>query len=136
MLLLFLDKVAPFKALAGGVEFRSEIPKSPAGKILRKNLRAEVSKNWTAEESQILWINLIMNLARFEQTWHTIGCLAVSHWLIPGIDPVFCYFIIFYACIQWQSDKALCKFVRIIVFFKFRTKYVTKIRISCKEQDI
>lgn len=39
------DKVAPFKALAGGVEFRSEIPKSPAGKILRKNLRAEVNKN-------------------------------------------------------------------------------------------
>ena len=29
-----------YKHLAGGVEFRAEIPKSAAGKILRKNLKA------------------------------------------------------------------------------------------------
>jgi len=36
-------RVAPFKKLAGGIEFRKEIPKAASGKILRKNLRAELS---------------------------------------------------------------------------------------------
>ncbi|KAI6184043.1 hypothetical protein M3Y97_00553900 [Aphelenchoides bicaudatus] len=33
------DKVAPYKQLAGGVEFVKEMPKSPSGKILRRLLR-------------------------------------------------------------------------------------------------
>ncbi|XGW09723.1 hypothetical protein V3C99_011751 [Haemonchus contortus] len=33
------DKVSSYKRLAGGVEFINEIPKSPAGKILRRELR-------------------------------------------------------------------------------------------------
>ncbi|VDL84331.1 unnamed protein product [Nippostrongylus brasiliensis] len=33
------DKVSPYKQLAGGVEFINEIPKSAAGKILRRELR-------------------------------------------------------------------------------------------------
>ena len=35
-------KVAPFKELAGGVEFRAEIPKSASGKILRRQLKEEL----------------------------------------------------------------------------------------------
>ncbi|EYB89829.1 hypothetical protein Y032_0227g2815 [Ancylostoma ceylanicum] len=37
------DKVSPHKQLAGGVEFLREIPKSAAGKILRRVLRERVS---------------------------------------------------------------------------------------------
>ena len=37
------ERVAPFKKLAGGIEFRSEIPKSAAGKILRRILRQEAN---------------------------------------------------------------------------------------------
>lgn len=33
------EKVAPYKKLRGGIEFIQEIPRSAAGKILRKNLR-------------------------------------------------------------------------------------------------
>ncbi|KAK6037754.1 hypothetical protein COOONC_24741 [Cooperia oncophora] len=33
------DKVSPYKQLRGGVEFINEIPKSAAGKILRRELR-------------------------------------------------------------------------------------------------
>ena len=35
------DQVAPHKQLAGGVQFVEEIPKSAAGKILRKDLKAK-----------------------------------------------------------------------------------------------
>ena len=35
-------KVAPFKELEGGVEFRAEIPKSASGKILRRQLKEEL----------------------------------------------------------------------------------------------
>ncbi|KAE9416005.1 hypothetical protein Angca_006135, partial [Angiostrongylus cantonensis] len=37
------EKVSPYKQLKGGVEFIDEIPKSPAGKILRKALRDRVA---------------------------------------------------------------------------------------------
>ena len=33
------SRAAPYKHLAGGVEFIDEIPRSAAGKILRKDLR-------------------------------------------------------------------------------------------------
>lgn len=35
------ERVAPFKRLRGGVEIISAVPRSPAGKILRKNLRMQ-----------------------------------------------------------------------------------------------
>lgn len=35
------DRVAPYKKLAGGVEFVDSIPKSPSGKILRRLLRTQ-----------------------------------------------------------------------------------------------
>ncbi|ETN83226.1 CoA ligase domain protein [Necator americanus] len=37
------EKVSPYKQLAGGVEFLREIPKSAAGKILRRVLRERVT---------------------------------------------------------------------------------------------
>ena len=38
----FMEKnVAAYKQLTGGIEFVDEIPKSAAGKILRKDLRAK-----------------------------------------------------------------------------------------------
>ncbi|KAG0714697.1 4-coumarate--CoA ligase-like 7 [Chionoecetes opilio] len=37
------ERVAPFKRLRGGVEIIDAIPRSPAGKILRKNLRQQPS---------------------------------------------------------------------------------------------
>ncbi|XP_035824802.1 probable 4-coumarate--CoA ligase 1 [Aplysia californica] len=37
-------KVSPAKRLRGGVEFVNEIPKNPSGKILRRVLRAQLSK--------------------------------------------------------------------------------------------
>jgi len=39
--------VAPYKQLRGGVVFTDAIPKSPSGKILRKDLRA-----WAKEEAR------------------------------------------------------------------------------------
>jgi len=36
------EKVAPYKQLKGGVEFRQEIPKSLSGKILRRILRDQL----------------------------------------------------------------------------------------------
>ena len=39
------EALAPHKQLAGGVEFLAEIPKSAAGKILRKDLKAAFIKN-------------------------------------------------------------------------------------------
>ena len=39
--LFMTDQVAPHKQLAGGVQFVEEIPRSAAGKILRKDLKAK-----------------------------------------------------------------------------------------------
>ena len=39
------EALAPHKQLAGGVEFLPEIPKSAAGKILRKDLKAAFMKH-------------------------------------------------------------------------------------------
>jgi 4-coumarate--CoA ligase len=36
--------LSSYKQLRGGVVFVDEIPKSPSGKILRKNLRAQVAE--------------------------------------------------------------------------------------------
>ncbi len=36
-----LGKVAPYKQLSGGVEFRESVPKTASGKILRRILRDE-----------------------------------------------------------------------------------------------
>lgn len=44
----FLDRVAHYKQLKGGVEFIDEIPKSPAGKILRRFLRDKHKKSLKA----------------------------------------------------------------------------------------
>ena len=38
----FSEKVAPHMKLRGGIEFIDEIPKNPAGKILRQKLRQKV----------------------------------------------------------------------------------------------
>ncbi len=35
-------RLAPYKQLRGGVEVRQEIPKSAAGKILRRTLKEEL----------------------------------------------------------------------------------------------
>ncbi|RIB11913.1 hypothetical protein C2G38_2132530 [Gigaspora rosea] len=40
------DKVAPHKQLRGGIYFIGEIPKNPAGKILRKDLREKLRKEF------------------------------------------------------------------------------------------
>ena len=37
--------MAEYKRLVGGIEFVQEIPKSPSGKILRKNLKAKFIDN-------------------------------------------------------------------------------------------
>lgn len=42
-------KVAPSKKLRGGVRFIKEVPKSQAGKILRRLLRDQVKKEEEAE---------------------------------------------------------------------------------------
>jgi len=42
----FVNKhAAEYKRLVGGIEFVQEIPKSPSGKILRKNLKAKFIDN-------------------------------------------------------------------------------------------
>lgn len=38
-LIFITEKVSPIKRIRGGVRFVNNIPKSAAGKILRKNLR-------------------------------------------------------------------------------------------------
>lgn len=43
------ENVASYKQLRGGVVFVDEIPKSPSGKILRKELRSKVSTNLKAK---------------------------------------------------------------------------------------
>ena len=44
-LIYVIGKVAKFKHLKGGVDFVSSVPKSPSGKIMRKNLRAALNKS-------------------------------------------------------------------------------------------
>jgi acyl-coenzyme A synthetase/AMP-(fatty) acid ligase len=39
------EKVAPYKKLRGGVRFLSAIPKTPSGKILRRDLKAAAIVN-------------------------------------------------------------------------------------------
>ena len=39
-----------YKELKGGVEFRAIIPKSPSGKILRRELRAEYKEDLQKRE--------------------------------------------------------------------------------------
>lgn len=39
------DKVVKYKKLVGGVQFVETIPKSPTGKILRREIKAEYMKN-------------------------------------------------------------------------------------------
>lgn len=39
------DKVVKYKQLVGGVQFVETIPKSPTGKILRREIKAEYMKN-------------------------------------------------------------------------------------------
>ena len=39
------ERLATFKHLKGGVEFLSVIPKSPSGKILRRQLRDRVKQS-------------------------------------------------------------------------------------------
>ena len=46
-------KVAPPKKLRGGVRFVKEIPKSPAGKILRRVLKDEVKKEQRAQGAKL-----------------------------------------------------------------------------------
>jgi len=46
-------KVAPHKRLRGGVIVIEEIPKSPSGKILRKDLRAKAAKEAKAKGSKL-----------------------------------------------------------------------------------
>lgn len=43
--LKFAAKAAAYKRLDGGVELVASIPKSPAGKILRRLLRAQATNN-------------------------------------------------------------------------------------------
>lgn len=42
--------VARYKFLRGGVKFLEAIPKSPSGKILRKNLRDQAKKEFPASK--------------------------------------------------------------------------------------
>jgi 4-coumarate--CoA ligase len=43
------DRLASYKQLRGGVEFVAAIPKSPSGKILRKDLRAMANETAKAK---------------------------------------------------------------------------------------
>jgi len=43
------NRLSPFKHLAGGVQFVDSIPKSAAGKILKKDLREDFQKSGGAE---------------------------------------------------------------------------------------
>jgi 4-coumarate--CoA ligase len=47
---LISDRLAAYKQLTGGVKFVNEIPKSASGKILKKDLRAEVDKERAEEK--------------------------------------------------------------------------------------
>jgi acyl-CoA synthetase (AMP-forming)/AMP-acid ligase II len=50
----FVDsKVAPYKKLKGGVEFVREIPKSPAGKILRRTIREEFARKRSKNNAKL-----------------------------------------------------------------------------------
>lgn len=44
--LLNSERAAPFKQLAGGIEFVNEIPKSASGKILRRYLRDDYKEKY------------------------------------------------------------------------------------------
>jgi 4-coumarate--CoA ligase len=47
------DNVASYKQLRGGVVFLNAIPKSPSGKILRKDLRAMVKREQSTPQSKL-----------------------------------------------------------------------------------
>jgi 4-coumarate--CoA ligase len=47
------EQLAAYKQLTGGVRFVNEIPKSASGKILKKDLRAEVEKETVMEKADI-----------------------------------------------------------------------------------
>ena len=44
-----IEKVAYFKQLRGGIEFREEVPKSASGKILRRILKDEYRERTKAK---------------------------------------------------------------------------------------
>lgn len=48
------DRLSPFKHLAGGVQFVDSIPKSAAGKILKKELRDDFQRSAKARASAIV----------------------------------------------------------------------------------
>ncbi|CAJ0607098.1 unnamed protein product [Cylicocyclus nassatus] len=58
------DRVSPYKQLTGGVQFLNEIPKSPAGKILRRLLR---------EQYVIELINFVKFLQKGDYQQLTLG---------------------------------------------------------------
>lgn len=43
--LFLLSRLANYKALAGGVKFVTQIPKTPTGKVLKRLLREEATKD-------------------------------------------------------------------------------------------
>ena len=48
---MFLFQVAKYKRLKGGIEFVDSIPKSAAGKILRKDIKAEYDKKFAVMQN-------------------------------------------------------------------------------------
>ena len=47
------ENLAQHKQLRGGVVYLDAIPKSPSGKILRRELRELAKKEWTARQAKI-----------------------------------------------------------------------------------
>lgn len=52
-MIIISAKVAPYKKLKGGVEFVREIPKSPAGKILRRTIREEFARKRSKNNAKL-----------------------------------------------------------------------------------
>ena len=48
---MFLFQVAKYKRLKGGIEFVDSIPKSAAGKILRKDIKADYDKKFAVMQN-------------------------------------------------------------------------------------